>query len=156
MLITIKQSSNMCQDTHHYKIKVHINLICSNFSPLMSVLTTYEHKEPVWKAKAESLIQVNENNTRAKNQNHLEWDETPRPHQLGKISVPKDKGNGSTQPRQAHMIPQEEAERAQHQSCDDRKLKLTAGSSRRGKGAQHHRQKSKRAQNSQAPPNHMH
>jgi hypothetical protein len=62
----------------------------------------------VWEAKAKKLIQVNEDHTRAKNQNHLAWEE---PHQLGKISVPKDMGNGSTQLRQEHMIPQEEAQR---------------------------------------------
>jgi hypothetical protein len=37
----------------------------------MSVLTTNEHKEMVWEAKAKKLIQVNEDHTRAKNQNHL-------------------------------------------------------------------------------------
>jgi hypothetical protein len=98
----------MCQDAHHYKIKVHVNLICSIFSPLMSVLTTNEHKEMVWEAKAKKLIQVNEDHTREKNQDHLAIEE---PHQLGKISVPKDMGNDSTQPRQEHMIPQEEAQR---------------------------------------------
>jgi hypothetical protein len=45
-----KRASNMCQDAHHYKIKVHVNLICSIFSPLMSVLTTNEYKEMVWEA----------------------------------------------------------------------------------------------------------
>jgi hypothetical protein len=63
----------------------------------------------VWEAKAKKLIQVNEDHTRAKNQNHLAREE---PHQLGKISVPKDMGNGSTQLRQKHMIPQEEAQRS--------------------------------------------
>jgi hypothetical protein len=62
----------------------------------------------VWEAKAKKLIQVNEDHTRAKNHNHLAWEE---PHQLGKISVPKDMGNGSTLPSQEHMIPQEEAQR---------------------------------------------
>jgi hypothetical protein len=74
----------------------------------MSVLTTNEHKEMVWEAKAKKLIQVNEDHTRAKNQNHLAIEE---PHQLGKISVPKDMGNGLRQSKQEHMIPQEEAQR---------------------------------------------
>jgi hypothetical protein len=59
-----KRASNMCQDAHHYKIKVHVNLICSIFSPSMSVLTTNENKEMVWEAKAKRLIQVNEDHTR--------------------------------------------------------------------------------------------
>ena len=76
----------------------------------MSVLTTYEHKEMVWEAKAKKLIQVNKNRTKAKNK--VTWHEKKhKGHtQLRKISVPIDMGNGSTQPRcKAHMIPQNEA-----------------------------------------------
>jgi hypothetical protein len=117
----------------------------------MSVLTTYEHKKKWFeRAKVENLIQVNENHTRAKNK--ITWHERNHKGQIN-LSVPKHMGNDSTQPRQEHMISQEEAQRAQHQSCDDRKLNSTAGSSRRGKWAQHHWQKSKEHKTHKLPLN---
>ena len=107
-LITAKRQ--MSKHAHHNKIKVHVNLIYWNFSPLMSVLTTNEHKYTVWEAKGEKLIQVIESRTKAKNK--VTWHEKNlKGHtQLRKISVPIDMGNGSTQlRRKAHMIPQSEA-----------------------------------------------
>jgi hypothetical protein len=65
------------------------------------------------RAKTEHLIHVKENHTRAKNKVTLH--ERNHKGQLN-VSVPKAMGNGSTQPRQECMIPQEEAQRAQHRS----------------------------------------
>jgi hypothetical protein len=91
------------------------------------------------RANAEQLIQVKENHTRARNK--VTWHERNHKGQLN-VSVPKDMGNGSTQPRQECMIPQEEAQKGSTPIMDKRKHKSTVGSSRRGKGAQHHRHKS--------------
>jgi hypothetical protein len=63
------------------------------------------------RAKTKHLIQVKENHTKAKNK--VTWHERYHKGQLN-VSVLKDMGNGSTQPRQECMIPQEEAQRAQH------------------------------------------
>jgi hypothetical protein len=65
------------------------------------------------RAKAEQIIQVKENQPRAKNK--VTWHERNHKGQLN-VSVPKDMGNDSTQPSQESMIPQEEAQRAQHRS----------------------------------------
>jgi hypothetical protein len=82
----------------------------SQFSPpFMSVLTPNEHKEPVWEAKANIPIQVTKT-THSKNKGTWHEQNHKGQSQLGKLSM---------QPRHKHMIPQEEAQRAQHRSWKD-------------------------------------
>jgi hypothetical protein len=121
------------------------------------------------RAKAEQLIQVKENHTREKNK--VTWHERNHKGQLN-VSVPKDMGNGSTQPRQECMIHQEEAQRAQHRSWTS---EITRSLKKRHKGLNTNhvtientsqpsapQEEAKglnttdiRAQNSQAHPKHM-
>jgi hypothetical protein len=77
----------------------------SKFSPLDECVDNIWAQRNGLRGKGRKLIQVNENHTRAKNQGHLAWEATQWPNQLGKISVPKDMGNGSTQPRREQTIP---------------------------------------------------
>jgi hypothetical protein len=130
-----------------------------NFSPLRSGLTTSEHKEMVWEGKGWTTHPSERKPHKSKEQGHLAWEKPQRPTQcLGpqrhgqrldttetRMHDPSRRGTKGSTPimdKRNHMIPQEEAQRAQHQSCDNRKHNSTVGSSKRGNGAQHHRHKS--------------